>query len=491
MNSSCKYTPETLPRIICERHPEWVEIYDLAWKIGFGNIEYPQKEGWKPQLSCMPGAGIIWQWDSCFMTLFARYANGAMPVTNNLDNLYRLQREDGYMSMAYKIENEKEAYGERINPPLFAWVEWEYFLVSGDDARFQKIMPILAKYYEWVKQHRRRISGLYWFEDTGSTGMDNSPRSGYAALDLKGSDVCFIDLACQQALSALYLAKMAAHLKDHARESYFLSEFETLRNLINAHHWSEKIGFFFDLFSMSSAGARHNFINVKTAASFWAILADVADDAQVKKLIEHLLNPHEFWTPHPVATLSADDPNYDPLGGYWLGGVWAPVNYMIASGLKKRGWDAAARELAGKHLDAMCKVMKDEKYGGIWECYSPEFMRPATNKRKQFVRNNFVGWSGLGPIAMLIEHIFGLSFDAGTNTITWAIATPGKHGIQNLRFNGRTVSLFCGAAGPDGRKISIRTSDAIRLRLSTVQKNGTELVRDLVQGDHDLTLPLT
>ncbi len=490
MQTSYKYAPETLPRIICDDHPEWIELYNLAWKIGFGNIEYPRQAGWLPQLACIPDSGKIWQWDSCFMTLFARYANGSMPVVNNLDNLYRLQRQDGYLSMAYTMENDQDAYGERINPPLFAWVEWEYFMVSGDAARFEKIMPILAKYYDWIKRNRRRISGLYWFEDTGSTGMDNSPRSGYAAYDLKGSDVCFIDLACQQALSAFYLAKIAGYLKNGEQQAYFTAEGAALRKLINAYHWSAKAGFYFDLFSRSEADDRHNFLNVKTAAAFWAILANVADEAQVQKLVEHLLNPGEFWTPHPVASLSADDPNYDPQGGYWLGGVWPPINYSIAAGLKNRGLPAIAREIAVKHLAAMCEVMRNEKYGGtIWECYAPDFMLPATNKQNQIVRNNLVGWSGLGPIAMLIEHIFGLSFDAEANTVSWLLATAGRHGVQNLRFNGRTISLLCvDDARPAGRKILVHTSGDIRLQLAVAGRAGTALSRDLAAGEHELVV---
>ena len=116
-----------MPIPVIPGHEDWTKLYETAWKTVFKNIEYIDKPGWKPQLTCMPGSGIIWQWDSCFMTFITNYANGTISAFHNLDNFYRLRRQsDGYMSMAYEIETEKDAYGERINPPLMAWAEWEY-----------------------------------------------------------------------------------------------------------------------------------------------------------------------------------------------------------------------------------------------------------------------------------------------------------------------------------------------------------------------------
>ncbi len=120
MKKIIRYDKKKLPVPVYEECQEWVKLYYAAWEMAFSNVEYPSKRGWLPQLTCMPGSGKIWQWDSCFMSLFARYSNGELPGMNNLDNLYSLQSKDGYQSMAYVIETGKPAYGERVNPPLFA-----------------------------------------------------------------------------------------------------------------------------------------------------------------------------------------------------------------------------------------------------------------------------------------------------------------------------------------------------------------------------------
>ncbi len=481
------YRESGLPELICRDHPEWVEAYNTAWRLAFNNIEYPEKPGWKPQMSCMPGSGKIWQWDSCLMSLFGRYSNNTIPVMNNLDNLYRLQAPSGYMSMAYRIDTESPAFGARINPPLFAWVEWEYYLLTGDDSRFEYVFPKLQKYFDWIKTNRTRSSGLYWFEDSASSGMDNSPRGGYRALHQDGSDVCFVDLACQQALSALHLGNIAGHLGNKDARERFCEEHAELAALINDMHWSEKHGIYFDLFARHEKAYRHNFVNHKTVAAFWPILSGVADALQVKRLLEHLNDPEEFHTPHPVPSLSRDDPNYDPLGGYWLGGVWAPTNYMVVKGLAQSGHGDAARGIAVRHLEAIITVMRDNNYASIWECYSPEYIRPANKvSPDDLVRKDFVGWSGLGPVAMLIENILGLSFNADENLIDWALCTRGRHGIKNLSFNGRKVSLICSDSGTrTKKKIFVETDGGINLNLR-LQGAGRRV--HLESGRHELDM---
>lgn len=491
MKKVYQYDAGGLPNVICDNHSDWVDMYNTAWKYAADNIEYPCKGGWKSQMTCMPGRGILWQWDSCLMALFARFSNDSMPVMNNLDNLYRLQREDGYMSMAYFIDTEEPAYGERINPPLFAWAEWEYFLVSGDDTRFKAVLPKLVKYFDWIKTHRRRANGLYWFTDSGSSGMDNSPRGALFDDQHAGSGICFVDLACQQALTCLYLCKIAGHTGDHAHEARFTQEYEELSGLINERHWCEKTGIYFDLFNRSEAKSRCNFINHKTIAAFWPILAGVANEYQVNKLMEHLADPAEFMRPHPLPTLSADDPNYDPLGGYWRGGVWAPTNYMVTKGLKCRDRHDLARDIAARHLNSMVEVYKNESYNSIWECYSPEYVRPALSEDGVLVRSDFVGWTGLGPIAMLIENILGFGFDARNNRISWNIGTKGRHGIENLHFNKNRVSLVCEnwSVVPGKTRIHAETTGTVALRISFAGKSA-DMFNEYVlpAGQRELTI---
>ena len=470
MGKQYVYCPGVLPEPVIEGKPEWIDLYYKAWELAFQNIDYVNKDGWKSQLTCMPGVGIIWQWDSCFMTLITNYANGTLNALNNLDNLYRLRREsDGYMSMAYRIEQEKPAYGERINPPLMAWAEWEAYLVSGDSSRFKKVLPALEGCFNFIEKNRTRNCGLYWFEDPGSSGMDNAPRGGYTSLGLNGSDLCHIDLACQQALSAQCIANMYEVLENPEKAVFYRAEHQRICDLINRYHWSEKAQFYFDFFIRNNPSLKVKFLNSKTMASAWTLLCGAAKDDRAEKMIEHLFNPEEFYTKVPFASLSKDDPNYDSTGGYWLGGVWAPTNSAAIRGIARLGRPELAREAAIRYLDAICAVANDPAYGSIWECYAPEAYRPATAEAGEMVRGDFVGWSGLAPITMLIENIIGLTFNARENTVYFRIFPNRCCGLRNMQFNRNRISVECTQYAPVAgqSEIKVKAEQAFTLVVST------------------------
>lgn len=482
------YDKNALPIPVLKNHADRVDLYYKTWELAFKNVEYIDKKGWKPQLTCMPGVNTVWQWDSCVMTFITNFSNGTISALSNLDNLYRLRREsDGYMSMAYRISTEKEAYGERVNPPLMAWAEWEHFLVTGDDSRFENVIPALAGCFSFIENNRRRSCGLYRFEDPGSSGMDNAPRGGYPAVGLAGSDVCFVDLACQQAMSAKYIGLMHNRLGNAEKAAFYAAEYERICELVNKYHWSEKAGFYFDFFARDSAQRKVKFINNKTAAAFWTLAAGVARDDRCDAVIRHMFNPNEFNTLVPFASLSRDDLNYDPTGGYWLGGVWAPTNFAAIRGLYECGRADLAREASIRYLDAVAKVESDPEFGSIWEVYAPEDYRPATREEGDLCRKDFVGWSGIAPITLLIENIIGLRFDAANNTIRFDVYE--ECGLKNMNFNGGKVSIECTKCGIKQGETEIRvvTQKPVTLAVSLQNADGPAAhIFKLPVGEHTL-----
>ncbi|MBO7237631.1 MAG: hypothetical protein J6V45_06075, partial [Kiritimatiellae bacterium] len=52
-------------RAYLESRPDWQRLNDKAVSLAKKNME--KLDGWKTQMTCMPGVGIIWQWDSCYM----------------------------------------------------------------------------------------------------------------------------------------------------------------------------------------------------------------------------------------------------------------------------------------------------------------------------------------------------------------------------------------------------------------------------------------
>ncbi len=468
---SKKSLQKEIPEPVLSEHQEWIELYYKSWEISSRHIFY--KEG-LPSPKYMDEAAMpdkVWQWDSCFMSFYCRYLPHIFPGIESLDNFYETQRYDGYISMAHMVDTGEDAYGERINPPLYSWAEWEYYKITADDSRFPEILPILIDYDKWIDGNRRRDNGLYWFEDCGSAGLDNSPRCNYPGL---GGQLCWIDLSAQQTLSAYYISKVAALIKENNIKIKYERKYSLLKNLINKYMWCERDGFYFDIFEDG------NFSSTKTIASFWPILAKISDTKKTEKLIEHLENSNEFNRPHRIPSLSYDNPNYDRYGAYWLGGVWVPTNYMVIKGLKERGYSKIAREIAINHIDKMSEIYKNFRPHTIWECYSPELNRPATNKKREpntLCRKEFGGWSALGPISMLIENIIGIEINWPFKEIEWEISLLEEHGIKNLKVGDEKISLICHKRKRkiDSPKIYVESTSAFKLKVKW--NNNVKIIR--------------
>jgi glycogen debranching enzyme len=149
--------------------------------------------------------------------------------------------------------------------------------------------------------------------------------------------------------------------------------------------------------------------------------------------VAHLDDPRAFKRPHRVPSLAADQAGYDARGGYWRGSVWAPTNYMVLRGLTAVGRDALAHEIARNHLDNVVAVF--ERTGTLYENYAPESAAPGAPAKP-----DFVGWTGLPPIAVLLEYVFGLRPDAPARRLLWDVRLTDAHGVRRYPF-GRDVSL--------------------------------------------------
>ena len=65
----------TYAHLIYDNQPSWVKLYELACELAENNVEKLPNDGWLSQMTCMPGVGLTWQWDSCFMAMFSKYSN--------------------------------------------------------------------------------------------------------------------------------------------------------------------------------------------------------------------------------------------------------------------------------------------------------------------------------------------------------------------------------------------------------------------------------
>lgn len=415
-----------LPEPIWKGHDQEIEMYWKAWQIGIGNIKAPQEgSGFVSSYIDTAYNGNIFMWDSAFITMFARYGSRFFPFQRTLDNFYAKQHPDGFICREIKSDGFDcfERYDPvSTGPNLLPWSEMVYYKHLGDQDRLNQIFPVLCAYYKWWKLNRTWQDGTYWSSGWG-TGMDNMPRvkPQYNMIYSHGHMV-WLDTCLQQILAANVLLEVGLYLERWQEIEEFEDEVRHLTDYVRKHMWSDENGFLHDRYADGSL------CDTKGVGAYWALLIPgLLTREQEKKMIAHLDNEKEFKRTHRVPSLSADHPKYKDNGRYWQGGVWCPTNYMILQGLRTSGHPELAYEIAMNHYNNVFEVYKNT--GTFWEYYSPERTEPGF-----MARPDFIGWTGLPPIAVLLENIIGLYPDFARKEIVWDIRQKEQHGVKRYPF---------------------------------------------------------
>lgn len=375
-------------------------------------------------------------WDSSFIVMFGKYGVHAFDFQKTLDNFYSHQHKDGFICREL-YEDKPGDYFSRHDPSstgpnILGWSEWEYFSQTGDINRLEKVYAPLLAYHLWLKENRTWRDGTYWSTGWGC-GMDNQPRleKGYHVSFSHGHMV-WVDACIQQVLSAKILIQIAEKIgrADDENLSVLREEIANLTAVINDKLWHDDDAFYYDLWKTGQLN------RVKSVGAYWALLADIIPKERLERFVSHLDNEKEFKRPFRVPTLSADHPEYVPEGEYWRGSIWAPTNYMVLKGLEKNGYTELAYDIAKNSIENVVDVFKKEST--IFENYAPE-----SAKQGSIAKRDFVGWSGLFPISILFEYVFGIHPYTRERKIVWDVRLLDKHGVKNYPLGHLSLDLIC------------------------------------------------
>ncbi|MEK7767444.1 MAG: glycoside hydrolase, partial [bacterium] len=111
--------------------------------------------------------------------------------------------------------------------------------------------------------------------------------------------------------------------------------------------------------------------------------------------------------------------------------------------------------------------------GTVFENYAPE--RPAPGRP---AKRDFVGWGGVGPVAVLLEYVFGLRPDVPRGELLWDVRLREEHGVHRYPF-GRSGSLdlVCHARASLREAPRIEARSSVPLTLRVIWAGGSRRLR--------------
>jgi len=315
-----------------------------------------------------------WFWDS-LMHALAWNEIAPTRAADELRSLAAAQAEDGLIGHTifwdrpvrparlafYNVRRRADLMTATIQPPFLGWA-WAEVAERLDDTEFTaQGRDVVSRYHQWIDRQRVDDSGLAWVILPDETGCDASPvfdsalgwrrhgTPGFAALvaDARRHDFSFLRIradggfvaACPLVNASLALGHIGLAALGHpgARERA-----REITDAIVDNLWDDDAG----IFRLLGPDGR------PVPVSAWqglapAALPDLPGEIRARVVDDWLLRVDRFWPPHPVPSVSQDDPSFMRGDGrfipkYWRGPSW-PFTPPFA---------VPALQLAGRHAEA-------------------------------------------------------------------------------------------------------------------------------------------
>jgi glycogen debranching enzyme len=281
---------------------------------------------------------------------------------------------------------------DRSMPCLGAYTIWKTQRAAPDAAWLTRIYRRLRRWHRyWMKRRDGNGDGLLeWGSDAEprfafpqllqdnpqlqhsakcamyESGLDNSPMYDDVQFNEQANtlELADIGLNCYYAMDAENLAAIAEAVGQHKQAAAYRSEYERVRERINAQLWDEDSGIYCNRHWDGRLSQRWS------PTSFFPLIAGVAPRERAERMVhEHLLNEREFWGEFVIPSISRSDPAF-PDNDYWRGRIWGPFNFLVAEGLRRYRFDDAVAELAHKSVELFMRNWRAD--GGVYENYNAQ-----------------------------------------------------------------------------------------------------------------------
>lgn len=318
-----------------------------------------------------PGGGGMFQemyyWDSFFISLAFAGTSRAHLIADVAENFAYLIERFGLIPNGTRFyflsRSQPPFFTEQIKLALRAGVEGD---AAARSAWLARMLDLAEREHNtvWLGQaqpnHRRIYRGLSRYFDINYLDILASCESGWdhsTRCDERWLDHLPVDLN-----SILYsrerdMADFAERLGETSRAADWRARAAARRETILDLMWDERAGFFFD----------YNYVEQRinphpSLAGFYPLWAGLATEAQAARAARDWLP--RFLQPGGLATTLTEEKGKQWA---WPNG-WAPLQWLVATGLDRYGFQAEAREARRRWCET-CAV-EFERTGLFWEKYN-------------------------------------------------------------------------------------------------------------------------
>ncbi|WP_299028755.1 trehalase family glycosidase [uncultured Thermanaerothrix sp.] len=334
-----------------------LQYYYAWWIMRAGLIStrfYTTREAMVPSKPFYVG---VWQWDAFFHALAYRHVNPRL-AQDQFRVLLDHQREDGMLPDAVHDEGtithlDFPVKADVTKPPILGWAAWKLYLSTRDQQFLKEIYDAIVHWNTWwFSKNDIDEDGLCEYQHPYSSGLDDSP------LWDEGMPVTSPDLNTYLFLQLEALARMAKVLNLSEDVQRWQTQAQALLSRMIAKLWDAKAGVFWPWHHEKP-------IKILTPFSLFPLLTGQLPAPIHSALVQHLINPAEFWPAFPVPTVALNDPHYNPTQ-MWRGPTWVNVNYLLIEGLMRTGYPELGQTLRRRTLEMI------NRNQDIVEYYHPE-----------------------------------------------------------------------------------------------------------------------
>ncbi|PZO92214.1 MAG: alpha-L-rhamnosidase [Sphingomonas sanxanigenens] len=312
----------------------WQAAYDKALAVLAGNVQV------MPYISApvlIEGSVYRGIWQECgpHEALVWRKWRPDVALNSHM-TFFELQRADGQLPANNKVTETSFGQIQMVVP--IAATAWELARATGNEELLVAAYRACAAWDGWLMRYRNtRGAGLIEGFCTYDTGHDNSPRWAGLPNQCPNKDarrhapIASLPRLCPDLSATVFgarraLAAMAKALGRDAEAQLWTDTGEMIRKAIIDKLYVAEDGAFYDL------DAQDNPVRIRGDVISRVCGEHVVDQATFDTVwAKQLGNPNAFWTPYPLPSIAADDPQFvRPIPANSWGGATQALTAMRA-----------------------------------------------------------------------------------------------------------------------------------------------------------------